>query len=531
MSRSDLVADRLRRLIEPADLFLDLQAYGSDHGRVDRFLSNVAVPEVEIRQTVQAQQLQVNANVNGALVQGPLLSNRSFVAPVQDLAYGIPGLALSAPIPAGDVAKGESAAPVGAVVGYLDLRAVPDLLRPLARPGYRVTLIDAAEAEVAVVGEWPEDLSEDRRLVVERDLAVADDAARLGAARSKEAGGDPTGSWRLRVEFDRGIVDAVAGGLRSRTGLWTALAVMLAIAFGLGAAGWIARPLRKLGDAADRLGRGERSARAGLRRSDEIGQLAMRFDQMASTLERLDAAKDDFVRTVSHELRTPLTSMRMSIANMLDGLVGPIEQGPRGALERVRVDLDRLHRTVDDLLRLTRLDVGLDVESHAIIDSCDLRGAVEHCIAMLEPLAADRRRVIEREYRASDGPVRIGAGGDLVQRVLTNIIDNAIRYADPDRAEEPIRVELVGDGVRPGVEVTNPGGGLDRAAHFAAYQQGEGSRDGLGLGLSIVLRLLAHCGGELDVATEHDEARRATTRVRITFPALRRSGAEPQGMR
>ena len=156
-------------------------------------------------------------------------------------------------------------------------------------------------------------------------------------------------------------------------GLACAMTIGLAALLG----GRILRPIASLAGTADRLGRGDLEARSGIRRDDEIGQLAQAFDRMAAAVQQLDQMKGDFLAHVSHELRTPLTSAKVALANVQEGITGTETLG------RVQEALNRLIRMVNELLDLARIEAGIELTR----EQTDLGELVRSSVESLRPLA------------------------------------------------------------------------------------------------------------------------------------------------
>lgn len=283
--------------------------------------------------------------------------------------------------------------------------------------------------------------------------------------------------WTLLVREPRSLAYAPLDAAWARTKLWGAAGAGLAIFLSLVFAAWILRPIRKLTAAAERLQAGELSTRAGVERTDEIGQLARAFDDMAAAVESLDRVKSEFVSTVSHELRTPLTAMKVSVENLIDGVGSP------ETLPRLRQDIDRLIRLVNELLELARLDSGaapLELGAH------ELSGLAESCLLSLRPLLEAKELEVERTF--TPGPTRCDES--RVRQVLTNLLDNAIKAAPPGG-----KIEVV---VAPGrLEVSDSGPGVppERAEEiFRPFAAGGG------IGLSIAQRIVRLHGGSISVS-------------------------------
>jgi signal transduction histidine kinase len=279
--------------------------------------------------------------------------------------------------------------------------------------------------------------------------------------------------WRIRVsEFPSGAI--WQSRLQALVGVAIAALLALGLAAFLGAR--LTRPIRALAGTADALGRGDYAARSGIRRADEIGQLAAAFDRMAGAVQQLDRMKDDFVSHVSHELRTPLTSAKMTLANIQEGLSGV------DTLGRVQGDLDRLIRMVNELLDVARIEAGVTLQKRPT----DLGALVRATVDTLRPLAKVAVEVRGQGATVDADPARI-------QQIVLNLVDNALKYA-----KSRVDVELDGRGLR----VSDDGPGVPpehREAIFQRFSKVEtGPKPpGAGLGLSISRKIAGLHGGTL----------------------------------
>lgn len=268
----------------------------------------------------------------------------------------------------------------------------------------------------------------------------------------------------------------------------------------------IVRPLRQISDAADRFGRGELSARTGVRRSDEIGATARAFDEMAARITRLMRSQQELLANVSHELRTPLSRMHVAVDLMVDG----VDDRARELLPEIAHDLAELERLVDDILSVARLEL-----SHA----SDARARTplqlaQQSIAELVERAASRFRAQYQSHPLvteiePDLPTLCG-DGILLRRTIENLIDNARKYSEPGNT---IRVTAHAHPVdgRSGVrlEVSDTGIGLDKSdlqRIFTPFFRSDRSRSratgGVGLGLALARRIVEAHGGTIALTSE-----------------------------
>jgi signal transduction histidine kinase len=260
-----------------------------------------------------------------------------------------------------------------------------------------------------------------------------------------------------------------------------------AVVAGLVLARAIARPLEALGGAAADVAAGDLHARAPLTGSGELLTVARAFNSMAESVEQLFDARRELVSWASHDLRTPLASMRALIEAAEDGLADPVEYLPI-----LRQQSATLTRLVDDLFELAQIDAGvltLELRRTPVAD------IVSSTLRTLGPEAASRGVALESHV---DPVTTVVVAPEKIERVLTNLVSNALRHAEPGviavRIEDRTATVLV--------HVEDDGSGLadDASARmFDRFWRGDRSRTGAGggLGLAIARGLVEAHGGAI----------------------------------
>ncbi len=263
----------------------------------------------------------------------------------------------------------------------------------------------------------------------------------------------------------------------------------LAAAFLLG--GSILRSIERVRAASSALARGDLAARAPEAGPAELAELAASFNAMAENVEGLFDARRQLVAWASHDLRTPLASMQAMLEALEDGLAEPERYLP-AMREQVRT----LGLLVDDLFELARIDAGVltlelrDLALGPLVDSC-LRG--------LEAEAAARHVTLRAELNGVEQRVR--AEPEKVERVLYNLLANALRHTPSDGSVAVLVEPLAGE-----VQVTveDSGEGLSSEAvrrMFDRFWRGDRARTrergGAGLGLAIARGLVEAHGGRI----------------------------------
>ncbi len=273
--------------------------------------------------------------------------------------------------------------------------------------------------------------------------------------------------------------------------------LLASLGFALSASKALTADLTKMAEATRRVAAGDLTARTGVSRADEIGQLARGIDEMAERLEsasRARAAEDErrrrFFAAVGHDLRTPLASAQAAAEALADG-VAPDPQRYHVSLQR---DLHALQSLVDDLFLLARIQSG-DVVYDPV--STDLTEIDDEAIEVLLPVA--ERSHVELVLDASERVIATTAT-EAISRVMRNLIDNAIRHA-PEGTTVTVSV-FNGDGVS--VVVRDEGPGFDEGFlpdAFDSFSRSDPDRSretgGAGLGLAIARGFVTSLGGEI----------------------------------
>lgn len=259
--------------------------------------------------------------------------------------------------------------------------------------------------------------------------------------------------------------------------------------------------VKDLTTAARRLADGDLSGRVASVGRGELAELAEDFNRMAERVEasflkerELDAARTSFVASVSHDLRSPLASIRAAVEALHDGVVTDPEL-VRRYLRTTLQDLTYLSRMIDDLFELARLEGG-----GLVLDLADtsLGDLISDTLESTR-LRAEQRGVTMTGVVAEDLTLRLD--GAKIQRVLDNLVDNALRHTPPGGMVEIVAQRQNGGG---SVEVRDTGAGIDPADLpfvFDRFFRGDPARDrasgGAGLGLAIARGFVEAHGGRI----------------------------------
>lgn len=249
--------------------------------------------------------------------------------------------------------------------------------------------------------------------------------------------------------------------------------------------------IERLRSASAAVARGELAARAPEDGPAELAELAASFNEMAANVEELFDARRQLVAWASHDLRTPLANMQAMLEALEDGLADPGRYLP-AMREQVRT----LAALVDDLFELARIDAGaLTIE----LQEAPLPALVESCLRGLEAEAQARR--VALASRVAEGTPAVRCAPDKVERVLLNLLVNALRHT-PSDGSVAVLVEPWDEEVRVTVEDTGEGipEGAERRV-FDRFWRADPSRTrgrgGAGLGLAIARGLVEAQGGRI----------------------------------
>lgn len=288
------------------------------------------------------------------------------------------------------------------------------------------------------------------------------------------------------------------------------LVVMLALVFlivSLLSAQRIARPISQLTHATQQISSGDFSVQLPEDHDDEIGELMRSFNSMTDALQRTSWLQKDFIASVSHEFRTPIASIK-GYARLLQ--MPNLDEATRQEyVQMIAQESDRLSRLSETLLRLTALE---QQTAPASLSTFRLDEQVRQVMLRLEPVWSARNLELELNL----DPVEVETDGELLTQVWVNLIHNAVKFShEGGLLEITVRRTDMAE-----FEVTDHGIGMDETTVsriFDRFYQGDTSRshEGVGLGLSLVQRILVILGGEIKVRSKLGEG--TTMRVRIPF--------------
>jgi signal transduction histidine kinase len=239
---------------------------------------------------------------------------------------------------------------------------------------------------------------------------------------------------------------------------------------------------------------------------DEVAALAATMNTMLDRIESASAVQRQFVADASHELRSPLATIHAN-ADLLEGAGLPA--GPARSVARIQTESVRMARLVEDMLLLARVDDRRLAIRHGDVDLDDLVYAERERVALEQPHLVVQGTIV---------PVRVEGDADALQRVVRNLVDNAVRHAAKTVTIDVRTAAGMGE-----IVVGNDGPPIarsDRDRIFDRFVRLDDSRSreggGTGLGLPIARDIVTAHGG---VITVDELADGAAMRIRLPLPA------------
>lgn len=257
-------------------------------------------------------------------------------------------------------------------------------------------------------------------------------------------------------------------------------------------------PVKEMTLAAKRFGNGDFSEKLYVPEDNEFGFLANSLNEMASSLEAIEENRKSFISNVSHELRTPMTTIGGFVDGILDGTI-PKEKH-NYYLNIVSEEVDRLARLVTSMLNISKYEAG---EMKMTKKTFDLMPLLVKVLLMFET-RIDNKHV---EIRGIEhGRFMVSADKDLMQQVLYNLVENAVKFVDDGGYIEFAFENRDGSSV---IRIRNSGDGLkanEISKVFDRFYKADASRGidktGVGLGLSIVRSIIKLHDGKILVRSE-----------------------------
>ena len=281
------------------------------------------------------------------------------------------------------------------------------------------------------------------------------------------------------------------------------LAVLLAVLIISIVARSNSKPLKDMANAANAFGHGNLDARVQVdpKSPDEIQDLALAFNNMASSLQQSEYQRQEFVANVSHELKTPMTTISGFVDGMLDGTI-PAER-QRHYMQMVSDETKRLSRLVRSMLDISRLqDQDIPEEKKSRFELQELAGQV---LITFEQKIDSKKLNVDVDFPGH--PTYTRAGPDYITQVIYNLLDNAVKFC-PEGGDLGLRIRT--GTAKLYVSISNSGETIPQAELplvFDRFHKLDKSRsqnrDGWGLGLYIVKTIVCRHGEDISVTSQN----------------------------
>jgi len=260
-------------------------------------------------------------------------------------------------------------------------------------------------------------------------------------------------------------------------------------------------PLREMAQAASAFGHGDLNARVSVKTSypEEVEELALAFNNMASSLQKSEYQRQEFVANVSHELKTPMTTIGGYIDGILDGTIPPEKH--RHYMKIVSDETKRLSRLVRSMLDISRLQ-----DQGGIPEEKKTRFDLEECAGQV--LITFEQKILQKgcnvEVEMPEHPVYTLANEDYITQVIYNLLDNAVKFCPAD-GTLGLRIKEGGNKIY--VSVSNDGDTIPPEElplvfdRFHKTDKSRSQKDGWGLGLYIVKTIVCSHGENISVSS------------------------------
>ncbi len=289
--------------------------------------------------------------------------------------------------------------------------------------------------------------------------------------------------------------------------MWTLIGtVVLAAMISLYVAKRLSAPLIDMKEAAEKITRGDLSARTNVPGNDELSELGNALNHLAAQLQKQEQLRVTMTQDIAHELRTPLTTLKSHIQAMLDQIWEPTPARLQACYE----ETERLIMLVSDLEQLTEMD-SPHFRLHRKPEN--LTALIEQSVRILSAA------FLEKGIRLEVGPhpdLRLNVDRDRLIQILVNVLSNSLKFT-PEGGQVEIRVKDENDSVLITVQDTGPGIAPEDLPYvFERFYRADKSRNrkwgGSGIGLTIVKKLVDAHGGTVWIESGHG------TKVYIRLP-------------
>jgi two-component system sensor histidine kinase CreC len=281
----------------------------------------------------------------------------------------------------------------------------------------------------------------------------------------------------------------------ARNQIWQRGTAILIIALVLGATMslWLTRSIRRLSDYVERVRNGERATPPNLAER-ELARLAESTERMR---QEIDGKRyvEQYIHTLAHEMKSPLSAVRGATELLLEADLPAMEK--QRFLRNIQVESGRMQRLIDRLLSLAAVEK---------LNVLNVAERVDMATLVAEEAAAKyvsmERKHLKLVRSLGDGPVAVKGDPFLLQQAVSNLIDNAIEFA---QSSTPLEVQMDVDGEQVHTSIINQGDGIPEYAReriferFYSLSRPDSGRKSTGLGLSFVKEVAELHGGTIRI--------------------------------
>jgi len=270
----------------------------------------------------------------------------------------------------------------------------------------------------------------------------------------------------------------------------------------------IIKPLNKLKTAAISIKNGDLDTKIDIKSKDELGNLAQTFEEMRQQLKKsiesqiqYDNNRKELISAISHDLKTPVTSIKGYVEGIMDGVAGSPEKLDK-YLKTIHNNANRLDQLIDELFLFSKLDLR---KLPFNFETIDIDKFLTDILDELRLIFTEPKLKMVYNNQLSS-PAMIVADRDKLYRVIFNIINNASKYADPNKENSEVIITLSESAKQNSVtiEIRDNGRGIkteelpyifDR--FYRAEKDRNSSTGGSGLGLAIAKLIIEEHGGQI----------------------------------
>ena len=213
-------------------------------------------------------------------------------------------------------------------------------------------------------------------------------------------------------------------------------------------------------------------------------------------LKKLEQTRKDFVANISHEIKTPITAIKGFAETLLEGALHDTEHAEK-FLKIIKANSERINSLVDDLMTISKIELGVATLERSPVDISD---ATEHALVLLRPKADEKKLFLKTDFPAEH--IKITADRDKLIQILTNLIDNSIKFTETGGVTVGFRIE----NDKPFLYVADTGVGIPEkhlpriGERFYRVDTARSRKmGGTGLGLAIVKHLVKAHGWEMQI--------------------------------